>query len=286
MVTIIKSILRFSLARRFALARVQPLLRIIDMQKIKYDPMEIAIEMAMHKTLFPWTYCCFTRRPEELDRWVKVSGLERLTPLLGTGRGVLLAANHHGPGHMIDIFLAAQGYKVNILQARYPVYRRRMRYAVPEINMCINNIFTRLDSSPGMMQTMINIRDLLRRGEIVITALDGYQGEASLTLKLMGHEHDFRFAMPLIASLSNAIIVPVYVFLKTDGHIEIRFETPLPEQRPDQSPHEYAKDIMNTYAILLQNHMEMKPGNIRMERLWFLRNKIGLFHIIFGNYYR
>jgi lauroyl/myristoyl acyltransferase len=267
-----KIVLSTRFGKRFALAEAQPLINMLNKQNIKHNPIETAINLALFRILFPWAYCRFTRCPEELKSWVQVSGLEQLIPLLGSGKGILLAGNHHGPGHMIEFFLAAQGYKVNTLQAIPSSDRKRMANAAPEMKMQMNKIFTSQDLSAGLMQTTNNIRNLLRRGEIVIATLDGRQGNAIIQLKLMGYEHGFRFAMPLVATLARAIIIPVYTFLKADGHVKIRFEKPFPERRPDQSPQEYASNIMSMYVTKLQSYMETEPGNIKIRRL--LRNTI------------
>jgi lauroyl/myristoyl acyltransferase len=229
--------------------------------------METAIRAAMFKMLFPWAYCRFTRCPEELERWVHVRGLELLTPLLGTGRGILLACNHLGPAHMIEYFMAAQGYQFYAMQRDTCTHHWRMRYAVPGLNTRIKKIFIKQDLSPGLLQTTIKIRDLLHRGEIVMAVLDGSSGKSEIRLSLMGCERAFRIAMPLIASLARAIIVPVYATLQADGHIEIRFEAPLPEQSPDQAPLDYARDIMRKYVARLQSHWETEPGNVKVTML-------------------
>ena len=267
MVRLVKGILNSPPGRRNALAMAQPLLSLLDKEKIEHDPAIIATRMVMLRTLFPWAYCRFARHPEELDHWVRVSGLEQFNSLLATERGVLLAVNHHGPAHMVDFYLAAQGYKVYALQASNHVHRKHMRYAVPEISARLNKIFTRQDLSPGLMQTTIKVRELLRQGEIVIAALDGGQGGSTFRLKLMGSDIGFRYAMPLIASLADAVIIPVFSTLKLDGHIEIRFENPFPGKQPDQSPQDYAMDIMSIYVAMLQNYMEKEPGNIKTRML-------------------
>jgi lauroyl/myristoyl acyltransferase len=226
----------------------------------------------MNKAIFPWAYCCFAKHPEDINAWVNVKGLEILIPFINKKKGILIVANHHGPGHMVDFILAAEGKSIHVVQSSRLVHNRHMKYAAPYISERINKIFTKEDNSPGMMKTMTTIRDLLRKGEIVIAALDGRQGSATLMLQIMGHGHEFRYAMPLVAALSHAVIIPVHSVLNTDGHIDINFDLPFPEQLPGQTPQEYAKKIITLYADKVETHMINEPGSIKMERLSFLRN--------------
>jgi hypothetical protein len=88
-----------------------------------------------------------------------------------------------------------------------------------------------------------------------------------LRLPLMGRERTFFTGHPLIATLADAMIVPAFTVLQTDGSIEIRFATPLPQRQPDQDPLDYAKDAVHRYVRILQAFWEAEPGSAGIRQV-------------------
>lgn len=268
-IAIAKGILNSPFGRRLTYSNARPLFDILDEAGVDYDPHETATRAAMLELLYYWAPARFIVCPtEELERWIRVRGLEHLTSSIGSGRGIMLAGNHLGPGFITKIYLCAKGYPVcgiwrkNIFIKKYKLRKDSIR--MPR-DYCIDH-----DSSPGLLRTMSTTRDMLRLGQIVSVAMDGGKGHSNgVRLSLMNRYITFRIGLPLAAASANAVIVPVFATMKVDGHIEIRFEAPYPERHPDQPPLEYAQDIIKRYAAGLQQFWEREPGSAKPRKTYY-----------------
>lgn len=248
--------------RRKALEHAAPLLRTLDNAGIVHDPVATARRVMMQERLFPWGCTRLSRCPEkEFRRWVCITGQEHLETALAQGRGVMLAGNHFGPGHLVNRVLCRQAYRVHILR------KGRRKNAFESENSLRRELHLEDDDSPGYLDTMITIRDLLRQGEIVHVALDGSSGGGGLRLQHLGLYREFRTGLPLIAYLSNAIIIPVFVNLKENGKIAIDFDRPFADPDPEQSPVSYAEFVVRDYVDRLNAFCRAEPGSVKIKRI-------------------
>jgi lauroyl/myristoyl acyltransferase len=269
-VSIVSKSLDTRSGRRFSRSHAAELLRILSEAGIEHDLQETAKSVAMLELLFPWAYGRFYRHPQEFTDWVDVQGLQQLAELASSDKGILLAGNHCGPGYMVGCCLTLNGYVSHIINRRAKLQVSRSHPADASSGGSIAGSLEKISKEKitfdGLMRSCNLVRTLLSRGEIVHAALDGNVGMSNgLRLPLMGHERVFHMTLPLIAGLTHAVIIPVFTWLKPDGHIEIRFEQPLPERDPELAPLDYAEEITRNYANMLQKYWEQKPGSVRMK---------------------
>lgn len=265
LVRVFRALLNNPVGRRHARIKARGLLDLLDRAGVDYDPDDTVVASAMRRHLFPWGYYRLADCPrKEFERFVGSCGLEHLISSLGEGRGVLLAANHHGPSRTTQLYLRANGYRVHVLR-RLNRFRGAERLGLREsappegtVDLCLQN-----DNSPGFVQTMTRIRHLLRSGEIVLAALDGVAGRTKgLCVPLMGSTYRLQIGVAVAAALSNALVIPVHTVLKTDGKVEIHFARPIAERRSGETPLGHAENIVRAYADSVQRFIAMEPGSV------------------------
>lgn len=258
---------RNPLGKLRAYRKSRGLFQFLDSRNISYDPRDVATRQVMRKLLFPWAYCRFIKCPKtELDRWVRVTGIDRLEPVLNDERGLLLVACHFGPGHLAKYVLGAKGYRVYNVR-RNDSFARSYNIGCTDCRFS-REIHLRYDKSPGLLQTTSTVRDLLRRGETVACALDGKVGSSDgIWLSLMGVERPFRTALPLIASLTNSRIAPVFATLNMDGGIDIEFHYPFPERASEASHIAYSENVVRGYVEKVNEFCEAQPSQISLDRI-------------------
>lgn len=266
-VALVKLMLTTPMGRRRAMAMSRKLYSVLDDAGIQYEPRDTAFRFFMLKKLFPWAYCRFIKcSRKELDYWVHIEGIEHLAASARAKQGVLLVSCHFGPGHLAKYVLAARGYSIHNMRANNGFVRKYgLRNGEGRMS---REIYVKHDSSHGTIQTTMTVRNLLREGGIVACALDGKYGSSDgLLLTMLGRQRRFRTAMPMIAGLTGARIMPVFSVLRADGHIGIRVGAPFPEKEPDQSPLCYAEDIIRSYVAEVQAYCEANPGHVKLKPL-------------------
>lgn len=146
-----------------------------------------------------------------------VVGGEHIEAARARGQGVILNAGHFTQGE-ISVYLAARRWPV------HAVYR-------PNDNPVIDELINRgrrrhlagmidRENTRGMIRT-------LRQGGIIWTAADqSYHGKQSAFIPFFGTHCATNIAVPILARMGNAIVLPYYV-RRTDGHYTVVFQPPL-----------------------------------------------------------
>lgn len=258
-------LLHRSTGHNHPMSKAEPFFRLLDNMGLSYDREDTARRMAMFEMLFPMAFCRLFQCPQdEFDRWVTVTGEEHLIELLESKPGILLMGNHYGPGHIFPCYFSRRGIKINIVQSGN-FYNR---YQLQDLGLIVPEIIdVNQDGTPGMLRTVTKVKSLLRRGEIVYTAVDATAGSGGVKLDWFGRERIFRTAMPLAAALTGAAVLPVFATLDSDGHIGAHFEPRIPSADPSQTPVQYAEYVVQSCVQKLQAYWRHKPGTVKMK--WY-----------------
>ena len=146
-----------------------------------------------------------------------VIGAEHVEAARSHGQGVILNAGHFTQGE-ISVYLAARLWPV------HAVYRPNNN---PIIDELINigrrkHVASMIDreNTRGMLRT-------LRQGGIVWTAADqSYHGKQSAFIPFFGTRCATNIAVPVLARMGNAIVLPYFV-RRTGRHYEVIIQPPL-----------------------------------------------------------
>ncbi len=189
------------------------------------------------------------RRPHEVNALVRGVELAQVDRALGEGRGVMLAAAHHGPLQVGITFIRAR-YREALFLLREP---RRLRGA---------NV---LDVGDGANRAaaLVEARRHLRRGGLVYVAPDGVSGIASgamVSLPLRGGVVAMARGTATLARLAGVATIPMTAAWR-DGHIVVTSGAEMPAPRDAAAE----RDWLATYLAQVDDWTRsLPPENVRL----------------------
>jgi lauroyl/myristoyl acyltransferase len=175
------------------------------------------------------------RAGTEFEPRVHVRGFELIETSMGSGNGVLLIGARTMLGHAFVRYLADHGYPVWLVSPDpYRLFGKRT--PVPTI-------------SPGL-KYFLEVREHLRKGEIVIATPDRGRARQARTLSVKTREGTVHFATPLIEVAINAKADVIFMrtWLKNDV-IAIELSPSSLSGEPE------ANAIALQYADLVRRHV-------------------------------
>ncbi len=158
----------------------------------------------------------------KVESAVQIEGKDNLDSALAKGKGVILVTAHYGNFPLMSLYLAAQGYPVNIV-AR-PM---RDRYAEGHFHKLRSNAGLKTISAYPRRACVLGIIKALANREIVIIQMDQNFGTGGVWVDFFGKLAATPTG-PIVLSLrSKAALVPAYIYQKKDKKHKIKI---FPEQ--------------------------------------------------------
>ena len=170
-----------------------------------------------------------------LERWVRVSGEERLLSAVADKRGILLLTFHFGGGSLIFPYLRSRGLAAHLLANALPQVRQvegwipyvfaRRRFAQIARVMEREVIFVSA-TSPRKIQRALST------GGMVVALLDvlpefvGVKAWREQYVPFLGRPARFPTSLLSIAAQADATIVPFFGWVGADRHRHFSFEEP------------------------------------------------------------
>ena len=218
--------------------------------------------LLMAKTLKRWWLFKlpkFTDR--ELERYVRINGLDELRELSRSGQGVLLASAHYINAGCTGATLARLGFDFRSLRRSKP--RRGPSYSQ------IRYLYV---GDKNAVSSFKEISRILRSGGMVHSLFDGLQGMGTIARPFLGHNCRFRRALIELAWSEGAVIVPVSVRTELDGRILIDFHKALSDDIGNMPAKKAAEGVVERYAAFLEATIRAYPWCFDPTRLdLFLR---------------
>lgn len=157
--------------------------------------------------------------PRNIDRYVRIKGLEIVDKALSQKRGFIVLSAHFGNWELLAGYFGLKGYPVNVLA-------RRLRYE--KYDDWINSLRKKMGVNVVMRdESAKTILKLLKEGQSIailadqdISSLDG------IFVDFFGHPA-YTPTAPVILALTTAVpIIPMFIVRERDGHT-IYVEEPL-----------------------------------------------------------
>jgi lauroyl/myristoyl acyltransferase len=180
------------------------------------------------------------RAGTEFEARVHVKGLELIEASIGSGKGVLLISARAMLGHAFVRYLVDQGYSVWLVS---PDPRSLFGSKMPVPTL-----------SPGL-KYFLEIREHLRKGEIVIATPDRSRATPARTLSVETPEGTVHFATPLIEVALNAKAVVVFMRTWLKGAVvSVELSPSSLSGEPD------ANAIALQYADIIRHHVATRSS--------------------------
>lgn len=171
----------------------------------------------------------------EFEPRVKTSGFELIESSIASGKGVLLISFRMLLGHALIRHLHDHGHSVRLVSPD-PCRLFGRTTAVPTI-------------TPGL-KYFLEVRERLRKGEIVMVTLDRGRPRGARTLSAETRDGTVHFATPLIEVAINARADAILVRTRLE-----KDTISLDLSRPSQSGEPEVNAIALAYADLLRRHV-------------------------------
>jgi KDO2-lipid IV(A) lauroyltransferase len=192
---------------------------------------------------------------ETFHRHVSVRGLEHLEKAREAGRGVILAAAHHGAAALLPVAIPRLGIDVTFIASR-----DFASLAPPGVQF-----ITRKPGDRMLLKPLMEARKVLRRGACVLMLADGDQGAADVEVPFLGGTQCFARGFASLASTTGAPALPVLGLPGPDGHVTVVFGEPFDPGDPAWSRERRLVHMVEQYARVLERTFRDDPFLLRHE---------------------
>ncbi len=181
-------------------------------------------------------------RLADLERRVRLHGIEHFDLALAGGRGVILVSAHLGSFESVAQMMAARSYSV-IVPAE-PIRPQRLF-----------DLMTRLRSShglkfvPAQRGVMRQLIKALRRGEIVALALDRDTNGGGLPLEFFGATTTFQTGAVVLARRERCPVLAGFSIRRADNSSDVFVEPPIEMQVTDDEEADLAVNMRRILAV-------------------------------------
>jgi len=213
----------------------------------------------------------FDRMTENrLRRMVTVEGWENLDRAEKEKRGVILLLSHFGSFLLPLPFLAYRGYRVHQVAGR-PLIKRR--------DIISKKIFEARKRQTDTMPFSFLLTDkylgpvvrALRKGDVVVIALDGRTATEMVPAPLLNRTAQFSPGPFKLASRTGAVILPTFVVRGDNNKHRIIFEAPMAIERGKDGDDAIMSN-MTKFLEIFQRYLLKYPCHFAMT-LFSLRNE-------------
>jgi hypothetical protein len=245
-------------ARRLFFRRDMRLIKVVyeDACGIRLDDGAVH-RLLMAKSLKRWLIFKIPKlSDQELERYVRITGLDRVREFSRSGQGVVLASAHYMNGSCAGTVLARLGFDFLSL-----------RRSKPRLRPSYNQIRYTYVGGKNAVFAFKEISRRLRSGGVIYSLFDGLQGKGTIVRPFLGRNCHFRRALVELAWSEGAAIVPVSVRTDLDGRILIDFGQPLTTEIAEMPAKEAAAGIIERYAAYLGTAIRTYPWCFDPARL-------------------
>ncbi len=190
------------------------------------EPFRRALATAMFRTLgrnaYEFLRLDGASREATLERVERIEGMENFLEVYREGRGVIGVTGHIGCWEILPAHFVALGYRVSVVARKMRVERLNRRLVGIRSSVGVETIDR--DDNPRRMF------EPLRRGEILGVLIDQHTRVAGMWVPFFGRPAFTPTAIAKIALASGAPIVPMGIFLGSNGRYVIHV---LPAIRPE-----------------------------------------------------
>lgn len=191
-------------------------------------------------------------REKVLDRF-SYERADRLTDALALGRGAILVTGHYGNWEAGSVLMKALGVPLTVV-------------AMPEADPTVNWLRHRVRREVGAdtvevrqsLDTALQIRRRLNEGRAVAMLIDRHHGRDRVPVTMFGRRTHFLTAPVLLAQLTGAPLVPMFLVREGRGRFRATPQDPVVVDRTGDRDRE-AQRAAQQIATLLEAQIQSRP---------------------------
>lgn len=251
--------------------------RIVSQELKKTDTMNLPAEKIKRLTRLSFqqscavmleTFCFPRINSDNIDRWMRVHGLDVLDRALASGKGVVIVLSHFGANQMVMAALGYRGYSINQIGSRPDDWHRLSGQKPTALEKRIFRHRMRLEKSlPAQFlyidKSMRPVFTALHNNQVMILAADGRAGARFFTVSLGNRRINLSAGPFRIAASTGAALVPAFPVRNKDGVHDLFIEPPIHPQHT-ASTESWAEQAACLYAERLNSWIQQKPHHYAM----------------------
>lgn len=204
--------------------------------------------------------------PQNIDKYIRIDGLEKVQRVLSQGRGFIALSGHFGNWELLAGYFGLKGYPVTVLarRLRFEKYDRFINALRERMNV---NVLMRDNSAKVILKTLKEGKPVAIMPDQDIDSIDG------VFVDFFGHPA-YTPTAPVALALSTAVpIIPMFIVHERLGH-KIYVEEPLELEITGN------KDVdikVNTekWSKVVESYIRKYPSQwVWMHNRW--KTKVGL----------
>jgi tetratricopeptide (TPR) repeat protein/lauroyl/myristoyl acyltransferase len=198
---------------------------------------------------------------QEMKRWVRPRGVDRLRAVQETSRGAILVLSHLAAERVSTLVLSRMGFRLNSLE-----YQNRLgNHGIAGAQAV--KVWEIKDTEGFTLREVYLAKQALERGEIFQLAGDGYRGGSGLPCRFLGRERHFKGGFAELAIAASVPVFPVFCTLDIEGRISLEILEPLDAGDEGTTRAERVASLIHQYATLLENCWRQQPGNVTWDHI-------------------
>ena len=200
----------------------------------------------------------------DLDRHVRVEGLDVMDQALAEGRGVIAITGHIGNWELLAATFGLKGYPVTVVAT--PVKGERLN----EMNIALRrsvNVDTLMRDGPGASREILRT---LRQGRILAILMDQNTRGQSAAVPFFGRLAPTPIGPAALSLRTGAVVVGVFIHRQEDGSHVIRVSRPeLPDRgaAAEMGKHAWRTEATARLTALIEAEVRARPD----EWVWWHR---------------
>ena len=191
-------------------------------------------------------------REKVLDRF-SYERADRLTDALALGRGAILVTGHYGNWEAGSVLMKALGVPLTVVAMPEPD---------PTVNSLRHRVRQEVDADTvevrQSLDTALQIRRRLSEGRAVAMLIDRHHGRDRVPVTMFGRQTHFLAAPVLLAQLTGAPLVPLFLVREGRGRFRATPHEPVVVDRTGDRDRE-AQRAAQHIATLLEAQIQARP---------------------------
>jgi len=179
---------------------------------------------------------------EELDRLVKVHGLEYFDAAYKTGRGLVAITGHIGCWELMPVWFSRHGYKISVIGKR--MYDPRMDDIV--LKMRSGQGIQVIDRDTGAKEAL----KALHSGHALGILIDQDTRVSSVNAEFFGHQAKTPTGAAALAARAGSAVIPMAIQRDKDGIHHLYIRPPLPQSQLTDKEARLKEDVQRQTTAL------------------------------------
>ncbi len=225
------------------------------------DPEVVIAQSLMTNIWYGWRVRVLSR-PGQGEQWLTIKGANVIANIRSQGWGIILATHHTRLKRLLSQLPIFQGNEIMVVGNSRPDELKES--GLTDLASAVNH-GQEISRTAVRSAQIYHAQKFLDHGGICMIFSDDVEGHGGWRIPFHGRIRPFRPGVAELAVRTNALLVPVFPTMATNGHVTIEFLPPL--QATTTAPGEQIEELTRQYAAVLEERWRTDLGNLEWKIL-------------------